>query len=322
MKSYNNIIMPMFIMSIIMSLSSHSWIIIWMGMEMNLLSFIFFMMMKMNMSSNESSMKYFLIQSSGSIIFLFSISLNIIYFNQEFHVSSLAPPIALALKSGMAPLHSWTPDIISKFNYFSLFLFLTLQKIVPTMIMFSSWYNFSMWILIMNIMVGSIAGIPQASLTKLMIFSSINNIGWMFLAIMVSMYLFMIFFISYTVMTMLMIWFMKYMQMKWLLQMKSMLLSQKMTVFFMMASLSGLPPLLGFMPKWVILKNTAMVVPLFSFLAIGFSLFTLYFYIKSSFSMLLLSHSEKKWNLSIPTPLNSLFLTLNFIGPIVWITMT
>nr|YP_009501892.1 NADH dehydrogenase subunit 2 [Euphyllura phillyreae]AWU48896.1 NADH dehydrogenase subunit 2 [Euphyllura phillyreae] len=309
----NNIfILPMFFMSIVYSLSSSSWMTIWVGMEMNLLMFIFIILMKKTMMSNESSMKYFLIQTSGSLIFLFSLTVNMIYYEEWSNINAITPPIALMLKSGMAPLHSWSPEIVCKFDSTSLFLFLTLQKIVPILIMFSSWINLMMFIAMTNIIIGSIGGISQSSIRKMMIFSSINNIGWMMMSISISMNMFWLFFSIYFIINLLMIMLIKNFKINWILQIKSNKMQEKLSFFCILMSLSGLPPFLGFASKWLVISKNMQNMPMINFIAIFFSIFTLFFYIKYTINMIFMSVSNKKWIINFY--MANKYFTLNLIN--------
>uniref|UniRef100_UPI0030FE022D NADH dehydrogenase subunit 2 n=1 Tax=Egeirotrioza rufa TaxID=3132082 RepID=UPI0030FE022D len=316
MYIYNFIILPLYIFSIIFSLSSSSWMMIWTGMEMNLLTFILIIMNKTNnMMKTESTMKYFLIQSLGSLIFLLTLNMNMIYYNEKSLMYALVPPIALMLKSGMSPLHSWSPPIVSKFSPMSMFMFLTLQKLVPLFILFCSWF----WILpisaLLNIIVGSLSAINQSSLLKMLIFSSINNIGWMMLSIMKSMILFLIFFLNYFLLSFIMMKYIFYYQIKWIIQIKSFKNNIKWLYFSLIMSLSGFPPFMGFTPKWTILKNLNTTMPLIIILAILLSIYTMFFYLKSSLSLIMNSTISKKWNLNSQSMMNLIFF-INLMGPV------
>nr|QKK36461.1 NADH dehydrogenase subunit 2 [Trioza erytreae] len=315
MYNFNIMVFPMYLLSIIFSLSSSSWILIWMGMEMNLISFIFIMlnhpiyMMKM-----ESSMKYFLIQSLGSLIFLLTINNSMIYYNEKFLIFAMVPPMALMLKSGMAPLHSWTPMIVNKFSMKNVFLFFTLQKLVPFFILFSSWNYMISYISNINIIIGTIGGMTQSSLIKMMIFSSINNTGWMMMSMMNSFSLFLLYFMNYFVLSFFMMKFIFKLQIKWIIQINILSMKIKWFYFMTVMSLSGFPPFMSFTPKWLIMKNLYTHYTLNILLGIIFSTISLFFYIKSSLIMLTSYSSVKKIN-SIKLLSTNIFMLINLTGP-------
>nr|YP_009501983.1 NADH dehydrogenase subunit 2 [Trioza anthrisci]AWU49064.1 NADH dehydrogenase subunit 2 [Trioza anthrisci] len=318
MYMYNFIIFPLYFLSIIFSLSSSSWILIWMGMEINLLVFIFIVLKHpVSMMKTESSMKYFLIQSMGSLIFLLTINSSMIFYNEKSMLTALVPPLALMLKSGIAPMHSWTPPIVSKFPPSSFFLFLTFQKLVPIFIMFSSWFWIVPPISLLNILVGSLGGISQSSLTKMVIFSSINNIGWMMLSMMNSFFLFNIFFLNYMMLSYLMIKFIHTLQIKWIIQIKSYKASIKWFYFSIVMSMSGYPPFMGFTPKWLVMKYLYLYNPILITVSIMMSAYALFFYIKSSISMITNTMYMKKWYLESKFKINLMFI-INFMGPVLF----
>nr|YP_009048848.1 NADH dehydrogenase subunit 2 [Paratrioza sinica]AID54939.1 NADH dehydrogenase subunit 2 [Paratrioza sinica] len=323
MKMNKFIILPLFFLSIIFSLSASSWVMIWMGMELNLLSFIFMLLKEKTIMNTESTMSYFMIQAIGSLMFLFVINVNMIFYNEISSINAWAPPLALMLKSGMAPLHSWTPSVVSKFNPSSLFMFLTMQKLVPMVILFSSWFSICTWISFTNIFMGSIGGITQASVHKLLVSSSINNIGWMILCMMQSILMFVIFFFSYTMMNFLTINFVKTFKIKWVVQINSMTYTNKLLFFSLMMSLGGLPPFLGFMPKWLIIKKISSLMPTLVFFSIILSVITLFFYMKMTLTLLVLSSSDLKSRMTWKTSLKYyLFVLFNCLSPLMFVVLT
>nr|YP_010882002.1 NADH dehydrogenase subunit 2 [Cacopsylla fuscicella]WID86676.1 NADH dehydrogenase subunit 2 [Cacopsylla fuscicella] len=323
MKNYYMIIFPMYIISITFSLSSNSWMSIWIGMEMNLLTFIFMILQTKTFNSTESSMKYFLIQSAGSLMFLFSITSQTTFSNEPFFIYALTPPLALMFKSGIAPLHLWIPNISMKLSPTNLFLLTTMQKMIPMLIMFSSWTPLMKWVIPLNIIIGSLGGINQSSLNKMIIFSSINNSGWMMLSLTESMFLFYLFFIIYFKMNLLLMSFILENKIKWVTQIKSQNFFKKLSFISLMMSLSGLPPFVGFVPKWIVLKKMISLLPVTSLISIFMSIFTLFFYMKLTMSMLLYSSFSKKWKIHSPPKWNLISLTLlNLISGLMFILMT
>nr|YP_009443399.1 NADH dehydrogenase subunit 2 [Diaphorina lycii]ATR80183.1 NADH dehydrogenase subunit 2 [Diaphorina lycii] len=324
MKKFNFIIFPTYMLSIILSLSSSSWMMIWMGLEINLLSFVFILIKPLTYYSLESTMKYFLIQSVGSLIFLLTISINMIYFNEMSTINAILPPLALTLKSGMAPLHIWTPDILEKFNYFSFLLFITMQKLVPLFILYSSWMSLTPWICVCNLIMGSIGGITQSSIRKMVAFSSISNSGWMMMALSHSHFFFTLFFVIYFITNMLVVIYMKKTQNKWLTQIKPHQTQEKMFFYTLMLSLSGMPPLLGFLPKWMVIKKISIHAPIICLTSILFSLFTLFFYIKCAITTMMKFSEAIKWKMKYPSIKKPFlfFLLMNMFSPLLFVLLT
>nr|YP_009470635.1 NADH dehydrogenase subunit 2 [Mycopsylla proxima]AVF97055.1 NADH dehydrogenase subunit 2 [Mycopsylla proxima] len=315
-------ILPLFFISLFIPISASSWILMWMGMEINMLMFIFLILMKKNMFTSESSMKYFLIQCSGSLIFLLSLSSNFIYFNEWPFINSLVPPMALMLKSGFAPFHSWMPEIIKNFNFLSLLFFFTSLKIPPFFMIFSSWFNIMVWISIINILIGSTMGIIQSSLIKMLIASSINNMGWMTLSLMISNFLFLIQFMIYFILMYALIKMMKLNKIKWISQINLSSFFLKMNFYMNLLSLAGMPPFLGFLPKWMIIKKMMMNAPIIISIFILMTIFNLFFYIKSCINMMFLFKLTKKWMIFYKNTMINLFFMLNLNGITMFILLT
>lgn len=324
MKKFNFIVFPTFILSIIMSLSSSSWIIIWIGLEINLLSFIFILVNPSTYYSLERTIKYFLIQSVGSLIFLLTIRINIIYFNEISTISAILPPLALILKRGMAPLHIWTPDILEKFNYFRFLIFTTMQKLVPLFILYSSWISLTPWVCVCNLIIGRIGGVVHSSIRKIVAFSSISNRGWIIIALSHSHFFFTLFFIIYFINNMLIIAYIKKTQNKWLTQIKPQQTQEKIFFYTLILSLRGMPPLLGFLPKWIAIKKISTHAPIICLTRIIFSLFTLFFYIKCAITTIIKFSETIKWKIkySYIKKLFLFFILINLISPLLFVLLT
>jgi NADH:ubiquinone oxidoreductase subunit 2 (subunit N) len=78
--------------------------------------------------------------------------------------------------------------------------------------------------------------------------------------------------------------------------------------------LGGLPPLLGFFPKWVTIELLINInYFILIFFLINFTLITLYFYIRISYSSLLINHNRLNWNFSWITLNLKTFNITNFV---------
>nr|WHL46552.1 NADH dehydrogenase subunit 2 [Euhampsonia serratifera] len=287
--------------STMISISSNSWLGCWIGLEINLLSFIPLISNSNNMFSNEASLKYFLTQSIASINFLFSIlSKMILMKNFEMNLFiSIMINSSLLMKMGSAPFHFWFPNIIEGLSWFNSFILMTWQKISP-MILLSYYFNinFIIIIIIMNIMIGAINGLNQTSLRKLLAFSSINNLGWMLMAMMISENLWMFYFLLYTFLLNMMCFLfyilnMFYINQLFINNMNSLI---KINLLINFLSLGGLPPFIGFFPKWIIINfliNNKFY--LMTLIFVMMSLIMLFFYIRIIYSSFMLNYFKMKW---------------------------
>nr|YP_010528200.1 NADH dehydrogenase subunit 2 [Scythropia crataegella]UXW64394.1 NADH dehydrogenase subunit 2 [Scythropia crataegella] len=286
--------------STLISISSNSWLGCWIGLEINLLSFIPLISNVNNLLSSEASLKYFLIQSISSINFLFII-LMMMYSLKIYNMNNfiILLNLTLLMKMGSVPFHFWFPNIIEGLSWMNCFIIMTWQKIVP-MILLSYCFNFNflIFIVIMNAMIGAIGGINQTSIRKILSFSSINNLSWMIMSIMISENLWMIYFIIYSFITFMLcfiffIYNFFYLNQFFFFNLKMII---KLNLFINFLSLGGLPPFLGFFPKWMVINflinNNLMFI---NFILIMMSLIMLFFYIRMTYSSLMMNYSKLKW---------------------------
>nr|YP_009434362.1 NADH dehydrogenase subunit 2 [Athetis lepigone]ATE89005.1 NADH dehydrogenase subunit 2 [Athetis lepigone]ATE89018.1 NADH dehydrogenase subunit 2 [Athetis lepigone]ATE89031.1 NADH dehydrogenase subunit 2 [Athetis lepigone]ATE89044.1 NADH dehydrogenase subunit 2 [Athetis lepigone]ATE89057.1 NADH dehydrogenase subunit 2 [Athetis lepigone] len=304
--------------STLISISSNSWFGCWIGLEINLLSFIPLISNSNNLLASEASLKYFLTQSIASINFLFIILIKMI-FMKNFEMNnfiSIMMNSSMLMKMGSAPFHFWFPNIIEGLSWFNSFILMTWQKITPLIIL--SYYlnkNFIIIIILMNIIIGAIGGLNQTSLRKLMAFSSINNLGWMISSIMISetLWFFYIFMYSFMISIMCFLFYMLNMFFINQLFINNMNFFIKINLLINFLSLGGLPPFIGFFPKWIIINfliNNNFY--LMTFIFISMSLIMLFFYIRISYSAFMFNYLKMKWfKIYIK---NNYFLIINFFS--------
>nr|YP_010364898.1 NADH dehydrogenase subunit 2 [Theretra clotho]UNP54928.1 NADH dehydrogenase subunit 2 [Theretra clotho] len=287
--------------STMISISSNSWFGCWIGLEINLLSFIPLISNSNNLLASEASLKYFLTQSIASMNFLFSILLKMILM-KNFEMNnfiSIMINSSLLMKMGSAPFHFWFPNISEGLSWFNNFILMIWQKITP-MILLSYYLNFNFlyFIIIMNVMIGAIGGLNQTSLRKLMAFSSINNLGWMIFTLLISENLWMFYFFMYSFLISIMFFLFYNLNMFFINQLfiNNMNFMIKMNLLINFMSLGGLPPFLGFLPKWIVINFLMMNKFYFlTFIMIMSSLITIYFYIRIIYSSFMFNYFKMKW---------------------------
>nr|YP_009139633.1 NADH dehydrogenase subunit 2 [Teinopalpus imperialis]AKG26297.1 NADH dehydrogenase subunit 2 [Teinopalpus imperialis]SSX17069.1 NADH dehydrogenase subunit 2 [Teinopalpus imperialis] len=287
--------------STLISISSNSWLGCWIGLEINLLSFIPLISNSKNLLSSEAALKYFLTQSIASINFLFTILLMMIIL-KNFEISNLMSIMinsSMLMKMGSAPFHFWFPNIIEGLSWFNCFILMSWQKISPMILL--SYYintNFLLMIMILNVIIGVLGGINQTSLRKLMTFSSINNLGWMLAAMMISENLWMFYLIMYSFLISIMCLLFNLLNTYFINQLFiiNMNFSIKISLLINFLSLGGLPPFLGFFPKWIII-NVMIMNKFFiiTFIFIMMSLIMLFFYIRIIYSSIMFNYFKMKW---------------------------
>nr|YP_009568237.1 NADH dehydrogenase subunit 2 [Salamis anteva]QBE86100.1 NADH dehydrogenase subunit 2 [Salamis anteva] len=287
--------------STLVSISSNSWLGCWIGLEINLLSFIPLMSNPNNLLNSEASLKYFLTQSIASINFLFSILLNLLLLKNFINnnIISILINSSLLMKMGSIPFHFWFPNIMEGLSWFNCFILMTWQKISP-MILLSYYMNlkFLFLVMIFNVLIGTISSFNQTSLRKLMAFSSINNLGWMLSALSISENLWMTYFLLYSLFIFIMCFLFYIINIFYINQMFNLNLnfSIKISILINFLSLGGLPPFLGFFPKWMII-NYLLINNLFiiSFIFTMSSLIMLFIYIRIIYSSFMFYSIKLKW---------------------------
>nr|YP_009045416.1 NADH dehydrogenase subunit 2 [Neope pulaha]AHA03767.1 NADH dehydrogenase subunit 2 [Neope pulaha] len=287
--------------STLISISSNSWLGCWIGLEINLLSFIPLISNSNNLMNSEASLKYFLTQSIASINFLFSIIFSLFLMKNFFfnNLISILINSSLLMKMGSVPFHFWFPNIMEGLSWMNCFILMTWQKITP-MILLSYYFNmnFLMIIMIFNVLIGAVGGFNQTSLRKLMAFSSINNLGWMLSALMISENLWMIYFFFYSFLISIMCFLFYMLNIFFINQMFNFNINFfiKFSIMINFLSLGGLPPFLGFFPKWLIINYLILnKLYIISFFFIMMSLIMLIFYIRIIYSSFMFFSFKFKW---------------------------
>nr|QYA18173.1 NADH dehydrogenase subunit 2 [Isoscelipteron pectinatum] len=295
---YYFIFMLTLIMGTLISISSNTWLGMWMGLEINMISFIPLITNFKNSLSTESSLKYFLTQALASSIFLYSIIM-MSSLNYNFNILEYIMNSALMLKMGAAPFHFWFPEVIEGLNWNTSIILMTWQKIAPlSMISYYFNYSFMILIIILSIMIGSIGGINQTSLRKIMAYSSINHVGWLLSSLLISNFYFLIYFSFYSFLSITIILTFKKMNFFHLSQIYNSLQHSpilKFILFCNFLSLGGLPPFMGFFPKWLIIQHLNSNLFLITIM-ITFTLITLFYYIRITYSAFMLNYTQIKFN--------------------------
>nr|ATA58343.1 NADH dehydrogenase subunit 2 [Pseudempusa pinnapavonis] len=308
----NNSIKILFLMTLIsgvlISVCANSWLGAWMGLEINLLSFIPLLSSNQNMLSTEASLKYFLVQAiaSSSLLFLILVKINMcemFYLNNSIWNNMIIIP--LLMKIACAPFHWWLPMIVEGLSWMNCFLIFSIQKITPLMLISYMILNnfFIQIMIILTTLLGAIGGFNQISLRKILSFSSINHIGWMLTTMIMGLNLWFMYFIIYTINIVSIISLTNMTKLSYISQTFNIMNNKKMIksiLFICLLSLGGLPPFLGFFPKWItiqfMIQNFMMVT---STILIMSSLLTLFYYMRIMYTTLMISNFETIWTTSI-----------------------
>nr|AEQ03917.1 NADH dehydrogenase subunit 2 [Stegana jianfenglingensis] len=311
----------------LITITANSWLGAWMGLEINLLSFIPLMKDDNLMSmSSEASLKYFLVQVMSSTVLLFSIILMMMMKNTNYEINflnynSMIIMSSLLLKSGAAPFHFWFPNIMEKLSWMNCLLLMTWQKIAPLMLISHINIKFLLFSsIILSMIIGSFGGLNQSSLRKLMAFSSINHLGWMLSALYFNMMIWLIYFLTYSFLSFILIFMFNNFKIFYFNQMFSIFIKSKIlkfTLWINFLSLGGLPPFLGFLPKWLLIQQLSSENQYFiTMILVMTTLITLFFYIRICYSAFMLNYYEINWltNYQMKTMNYNLLLIMSFFS--------
>nr|UWM13012.1 NADH dehydrogenase subunit 2 [Glyptelasma sp. 1 ZG-2020] len=308
------------ISSTVLVVSSSSMFTLWLGLEINLMSFIPMMTMISESKKNaEASIKYFLIQSISSSLVLFSFLWFFLFSSSSIWTSlSLILNISLSVKLGLAPFHMWFPEVMEGLSWLNSLILMTWQKISP-MIIISMVYNFKfmMFLALASAMMGAISGLNQVSMRKILAYSSISHMGWMISIMILNSYIWITYLMLYMLvsfMSCLSFWFlnMNYLSQMFFQKNNSM----KILVFLNLLSTGGMPPLMGFTPKMFAFEIISSNFPILIIL-LSSSLITLYFYTRLCLSSFTLSQQNMKTNYKNK---NKKLFYINSISAIISIT--
>lgn len=268
------------------------WVFIWLGLELNLISFIPLLITSNKFNETEASIKYFLAQALGSgLILLGSISLlTNPHLQWRTNFINLILFLGLLTKLGLPPCHFWFPTVISIISWPICIILTTWQKLVPiTLLAYVISPKINLFILLiisLRSLLGGLGGLNQTQLRPLLAYSSIGHISWMIAARTSSYSTIIIYFISYVIIsTPLIILF-------WYSNSLSNLTSPKFShnsilhtpsLFLLILSLGGLPPFLGFYPKWIVIETINPSFIIIIFVTLLGSIINLYYYLTLTF---------------------------------------
>nr|AML26280.1 NADH dehydrogenase subunit 2 [Nitidulidae sp. BMNH 1274330] len=320
MKLYKLLFFFSLLFGSLMAISSFSWFSMWMGLEINLLSIIPLMSNNKNCFPSEASIKYFITQTIASSMIMISIilNLNLLEFipqNSNTFLNMMMNS-GLLMKMGAAPFHFWFPEIMEGLNWMMGLIMLTWQKIAPMILLMNNLKLnlFIMLIIIYSSMIGGIQGLNQVSLRKIMAYSSINHIGWMLSSMLFSNSIWMLYFLIYTLISLSMIIIFKEINSMFMKQLFNSMNNMKMLKFTFslnFLSLGGLPPFLGFLPKWITINSLIMNnLYILAFILIITTLITLFYYLRISSNSLMLYSSE---TLNNKLSIKNYLITVNII---------
>nr|BBC28331.1 NADH dehydrogenase subunit 2 [Encrasicholina heteroloba] len=308
-------------------MGSH-WLLAWMGLEINTLAILPLMAQKHHPRAVEAATKYFLIQATAAAMILFAASTNA-WITGQWAIDHMSHPIAssmaitaLALKVGLAPLHLWLPEVLQGITLSTGLILSTWQKLAPLALLIqvaSHGHPFLLTALALtSTLVGGWGGLNQTQLRKVLAYSSIAHLGWMVLVSQMAPQMTLIALTTYIIMTSA-----TFLTLNNINSTKTITLASAWTksptlaalTCLMLLSLGGLPPLTGFLPKWLIIQElanqglaaTATVIALTA-------LISLFFYLRLTYAVTLTlspqtAYASTPWRVQTKQPTLALSTT-------------
>nr|YP_009110518.1 NADH dehydrogenase subunit 2 [Lepidodactylus lugubris]AEO50795.1 NADH dehydrogenase subunit 2 [Lepidodactylus moestus]AFS17330.1 NADH dehydrogenase subunit 2 [Lepidodactylus lugubris]UFQ90563.1 NADH dehydrogenase subunit 2 [Lepidodactylus moestus]BAP90297.1 NADH dehydrogenase subunit 2 [Lepidodactylus lugubris] len=314
----------------IITMSSHHWLLAWLGLELNTLSMLPIIMKPTHPRATEAATKYFLIQAIAAALILFSSAMDA-WITGQWYISHTPTPmlstaiiLAIVLKLGLAPTHAWYPEVLQGSTLLTALIISTWQKLAPLTLLYMMSNHLSTNTMLLlgttSALIGGWSGLIQTQTRKIMAFSSIAHMGWLIIAMALSPTLAAVTLAIYIINTAAIFMMLNTTTTKTLTDMGTMWTQSppltSLTTLTLM-SLGGLPPLTGFMPKWLILNElcSTKLVLLAATLAAA-SLPSLYFYTRMNYLTTLTTppnttNTEHKWRfMNPPNTLQAIAATL------------
>nr|ABD58710.1 NADH dehydrogenase subunit 2 [Pluvianellus socialis]QOD97891.1 NADH dehydrogenase subunit 2 [Pluvianellus socialis] len=310
------------------TISSNHWMMAWTGLEINTLAIIPLISKSHHPRAIEASIKYFLVQAAASTLVLFSSMVNA-WFTGQWDITQLTHPMscllltmAIAMKLGLVPFHFWFPEVLQGSPLTTALLLSTMMKLPPISILLLTSHSLNPTLLtcmaIASTALGGWMGLNQTQIRKILAFSSISHLGWMTIIIIYNPKLTLMTFYLYSMMTATIFLTLNTTKTTKMATMMTSWTKTPMlnaTLMLSLLSLAGLPPLTGFLPKWLIIHEltkqemtaTATIITMLSLLG-------LFFYLRLAYYATITlppnsTNHMKQWHINKPTNITIAILT-------------
>nr|QIT07192.1 NADH dehydrogenase subunit II [Cinnyris chalybeus]QXO33335.1 NADH dehydrogenase subunit 2 [Cinnyris chalybeus] len=335
-----------FIISLILgttiTTTSNHWVLAWTGLEINTLAILPLISKSHHPRAIEAATKYFLTQAAASTLVLFS-SMTNAWYTGQWDITQLTHPTscliltsAISMKLGLVPFHFWFPEVLQGSPLTTGLLLSTIMKLPPLTLFYLTSPSLNPTVLvtmaILSAALGGWMGLNQTQIRKIMAFSSISHLGWMAIILTYDPKLTLLNFYLYSMMTaavFLTLNMIKALKLSTLMTAWTKTPSLNAMLLLTLLSLAGLPPLTGFLPKWLIIQELTKqdMAPAATMIAL-LSLLSLFFYLRLAYctTITLPPHTTnhmKQWHTNKPVnPLIAILTTLSItllpIAPMIY----
>nr|ABD58720.1 NADH dehydrogenase subunit 2 [Rynchops niger]QOD97702.1 NADH dehydrogenase subunit 2 [Rynchops niger] len=279
------------------TISSSHWAMAWTGLEINTLAIIPLISKSHHPRAIEAAIKYFLVQAAASTLILFSSTTNA-YYTGQWDLTQLTHPTsclllttAIGMKLGLVPFHFWFPEVLQGSPLTTALLLSTMMKFPPITILFMTSHSLNPTLLtsmaVASAALGGWMGLNQTQIRKILAFSSISHLGWMVIILIYNPKLTLLTFYLYSLMTaavFLTLNTIKAVKLTTMMTSWTKTPSLNATLMLTLLSLAGLPPLTGFLPKWLIIQElTKQEMTVMATIIAMLSLLGLFFYLRLAY---------------------------------------
>nr|UXB58212.1 NADH dehydrogenase subunit 2 [Lampetra richardsoni] len=296
----------------LVTFSSTSWILAWIGLEINTIAIIPLMAKTHHPRSIEATTKYFIAQSAGSATLLITACLTAWHSGSWVIEPSSDPVIlnamtlALMLKLGMAPMHFWLPEVMAGLDLNTGMILATWQKLAPITLLIQVAQDQSEILILgpalLSVFVGGWGGLNQTQTRKIMAYSSIAHMGWIASMAPFNPTITLVTTLIYCLLTsatFISLSTLKANKITAFTMNKHSQISQ-MLLLLLLLSLGGLPPLTGFANKLLAaIELTDQNLAIYLFMMMMGSLLSLFFYTRMCYLSVILSPPCPTTNLTL-----------------------
>nr|ABV22816.1 NADH dehydrogenase subunit 2 [Cercomacra serva] len=325
--------------------SSNHWMMAWTGLEINTLAILPLISKSHHPRAIEAATKYFLVQATASALLLFS-SMTNAWHTGQWDITQLTHPTsclllttAISIKLGLVPFHFWFPEVLQGTTLTTGLLLATALKFPPITLLLLTSPSLNPTLLtlmaIASTALGGWSGLNQTQTRKILAFSSISHLGWMTIILVYNPKLTLITFLLYCLMTtpiFLTLNTIKTLKLTTMSTAWTKIPSLTATLMLMILSLAGLPPLTGFLPKWLIIQELTKqeMTPIATIIAL-LSLLGLFFYLRLAYCATITlppnsTNHMKQWQTNKSTNITiTIFITLSTmllpLSPMIFTTL-
>lgn len=264
-------------LSSLLLVSSINWFSIYLAIELQTLTLFILVALKRDSAySTEASLKYFVLGAVSSGLFLFgcvllygatgSTSVQEINSYLTADIGKILVTISLLFKLSAVPFHMWAPDVYEGSPTIITALLTTVPKIgvFSILVQVGPVTNVVLICAVLSIVYGAIGALNQTKVKRLLAYSGIGHMGFILFGVAIgsfeSIQAGLIYMIIYVIMSicsfsiLLSLNFTK----DYIIEVKE--LSRKnpvvgLTLAFTFLSTAGIPPLAGFLSKWLVLLS-------------------------------------------------------------------